>query len=223
MLKLYYAILSPVARRVRLALLEKQIAFEPVLLNLNGDQFQPEFLELNPFNHVPVLVDNGFRVVESLAILDYLEAKYPAPVLLPKEPKELAIVRMVQMVTANELFPQTIPLIYENENSPNFTKAKQHISKVLQFFTQVLGDNLYFGSKHLTLADIVAGTVVPLLPNLGINLNDYPTLDNWCRRLIQREAWQKTEVSTEDFEQFKRKVRVLVKSRQREMSWGNKD
>ncbi|ARV59010.1 glutathione S-transferase [Nostocales cyanobacterium HT-58-2] len=222
MLKFYYAPLSPVARRVRLALLEKQITFEPVLLSLDGDQLQPEFLEINPFHHVPVLVDDGFRIVESLAILDYLEAKYPTPALLPTQPEALAIVRMVQMVTANELFPQTIPLIYENEESPKLVQAKQHIDKVLQFFTQILGDSPYFGSEQLTLADIVAGTVVPLLPRLDINLNHYPKLDSWCRRLMQREAWQKTDLSAEEFEQFKRKVRVLVKLRRREMSLGNK-
>lgn len=217
MLKFYYAPLSPVARRVRLALLEKGIAFEPVLLSLDGDQLQPEFLEINPFHHVPVVVDDGFRIVESLAILDYLEAKYPTPTLLPTQPEALATVRMVEMVTANELFPQTIPLIYENEESPTFAQAKQHIDKVLEFFTQVLGDSPYFGSEQLTLADIVAGTVVPSLPRLGINLNDYPKLHDWCGRLMQREAWQKTDVSAEDFEQFKRKVRALVNLRKREM------
>ncbi|MBR8836149.1 MAG: glutathione S-transferase family protein [Stigonema ocellatum SAG 48.90 = DSM 106950] len=217
MLKFYYNPLSPNARRVRLTLLEKGIQFEPILLNLDGDQLQPEFQEINPFHHIPVIVDNGFRMVESLAILDYLEAKYPKPAMLPTEPEALATVRMVQMITANELFPQVITLIYEREDSPQIEKAKQHINKVMDFFTEALGDSPYFGNEQLTLGDIVAGSAVPLLPKFGINLSDYPRIDDWCKRLMAREAWRKTELSAEEFEQFKRRVRVLVKLRRREL------
>ena len=116
--------------------------------------------------------DDGFRVVESLAILDYLESKYPTPAMLPTESQQLATVRMVQMVTANELFPKVISLIYESEDSPQFAEAKQHIDQVLKFFTVALGTATFFGSEQLTLADIVAGAVVPLLPRLGINFSD---------------------------------------------------
>lgn len=220
MLKFYYNPISPNARRVWITLLEKEIPFEPVLMNLNGDQLKPDFLAINPFHHIPVVVDDGYRLVESLAILDYLEAKYPKPALLPQKPQALAIVKMVQMLTANELFPQLISLIYESEDSPQFTKAKQHIDKVLKFFTDLLGDSLYFGSEQLTLADIVAGNAVLYLPNLGFSLDDYPQINKWSERLMQRPVWQKTKLSDEDFEQFKRRVRVLVKLRRREFSRG---
>lgn len=102
MLKLYHSPTSPNSRRVWIALLEKELPFELVERDLNSDQFQPEFLELNPFHRVPVLVDDGFRVVESLAILDYLEAKYPTPALMPTDAKAVATVCIVKMVTVNE-------------------------------------------------------------------------------------------------------------------------
>jgi glutathione S-transferase len=219
MLKFFYNPLSPNVRRVWLTLLEKGITFETVLVKLDGDQLQPEFLEINPFHHIPVVVDDGFRIIESLAILDYLEAKYPIPTLLPTAPEELARVRIVQMVTANELFPLVIRLVYESEDSIQFAQAKQEIDKILQFFTELLGNSSYFGSEQLTLGDIVAGAAVPLLPKLGINLsNYYPKIDKWCERLMQRPAWRKTELSAEDFEQFKRRVQVLVRLRRRELS-----
>ncbi|GBE90444.1 glutathione S-transferase family protein [Nostoc cycadae] len=220
MLKFYYNPISPNARRVWLTLLEKEIAFESILMNLDGDQLQAEFLTVNPFHHIPVLVDDGFQIVESLAIMDYLEAKYPTPSLLPKEPQALAKVRMVQYVTANELFPQIVSLIYENADSPQFLQAKQHIDKVLLFLTKVLDNSLYFGSEQLTLADIVAGTAVPSLPSLGINLNHYPKINEWTERLMQRPVWQKTKLSADDFEQFKRRVRILVKLRRRKLNQG---
>src|SRR5690348_13860199 len=145
MLKFYYNPVSPNVRRVWLTLLEKEIPFETVLVKLDGDQLKPNFLEINPFHHIPVVVDDGFRVVESLAILDYLESKYPTPAMLPTDPQQLATVRMVQMVTANELFPKVISLIYESEDSPQFAEAKQHIDQVLKFFTVALGAGTFFG------------------------------------------------------------------------------
>lgn len=200
MLQFYYNPISPNARRVWLTLLEKEIAFEPILMNLDGDQLQENFLAINPFHHIPVVVDDGLRLVESLAIMDYLEAKYPQPAMLPSEPQALAKVRMVQNLTANELFPKIVTLIYENEDSPQLLKAKQHINKVLQFFTEVLSNSRYFGSDELTLADIVAGTAVLCLPNLGVDLSDYPKIYEWSERLMQRPVWQKTKISTEDVE-----------------------
>ena len=62
---------------------------------------EPEFVAINPFRRIPVLVDGDSTVVESLAILDYLETKYPAPAMLPKDPKDLAVVGMVESVTVN--------------------------------------------------------------------------------------------------------------------------
>ena len=64
MIKLYYTPLSVNSRRVWVALLEKQIAFESIELNLDGDQFQPEFCAINPFQRIPVLIgDNSHRYI----------------------------------------------------------------------------------------------------------------------------------------------------------------
>lgn len=213
MLKFYYNPRSPMARRVWRGLLEKDIEFEPILIKLNGDQFQPEYLEINPFHHVPVIIDDGFRMIESIAILEYLETKYPTPRLLPKETQALATVRMVQMVSTNELVPKLLPLIFENQDSPKFIKAKQQVESCLEFFAGNLKDNSYFGGDNLSLADIVAGTDISFLPKLGIDLSNYPNLENWFERLMQRPSWQKTELSQEEFQKFRR---ILIKMRQRQ-------
>ncbi|HLO84103.1 MAG TPA: glutathione S-transferase family protein [Nostocaceae cyanobacterium] len=222
MLKLYYNPLSPNARRAWITLLEKDIPFESIVMNLDGDQLQPEFLAVNPFHHIPVLVDDGLRIVESLAIMDYLESKYPTPSLLPQNPQDLAKVRMVQLVTSNELFPQIVSLIYEAEDSPQIPKAKEKINTILQFFTELLGESPYFGSDSLTLGDIVAGIAVITVENLGVTLQNYPKINAWSERLKQRPVWQKTQITPEQFEQFKRRVKVLVKLRRREMGLVNK-
>lgn len=215
MLKLYHNPISANSRRVWIALLEKEIPFELVSLNLDGDQFQAEFLAINPFHHIPVLMDDGFSLTESLAILDYLEAKYPTPALLPIDAKDLATVRMVEMVTVNELFPATIRLTaqvmgFVEDNPQQLEQAKQRAFTGLNFFESQLGDRPYFGSGQLTLADIVAGTVVPILPSLGVSLNDLPKLHVWSERLMERPSWQKTQPSPEEIQAFLPRMKALI-------------
>ncbi|MCC3406705.1 MAG: glutathione S-transferase family protein [Microcoleus sp. PH2017_10_PVI_O_A] len=216
MLKLYYNPLSSNARRVWIALLEKEIEFELVALKLNGDQFQPNFLAISPFHHVPVLADGDFHVIESLAILDYLEAKYPAIALLPQNPRDLAIVRMVETVTVNELTPALSPFVRQTfggaGDPEKLEKSGQQVAAVLSFFEELLGDRAFFGgSNTITLADVVAGVSVPWLPELGLSLENYPKLQAWCDRLNSRASWQQTQASPELVEAFKVQMKQLMK------------
>lgn len=203
MLTFYYHPLSPIARRVWLALLEKNIPFEPVVVDLrNREQFQPDFLALSPFHHVPVILDNGFRVIESIAILDYLEANYPHPALLPMSNQERTTMRMVQMVTVNELLPKLSNVI-NAEHVPLTKNVEAHLDITLTFLSNCLGERLYFGGDSLNLADIVAGATVPLLRRLGLNLTAYPSLNQWCHQISARPAWQETHPPDSDFDAWK--------------------
>ncbi|BAY44013.1 glutathione S-transferase domain-containing protein [Scytonema sp. HK-05] len=210
MLKLYHYPISPNSRRVWITLLEKELEFELVEMKLDGEQFQPEYLALNPFHHIPVLVDDGFNIVESLAILDYLEAKYPKPAMLPTDAKDLAKVKMVQLVSVNELLPATVSLsgvmLGLSVNAEKIEQAKQKAATVLKFFEDLLDERPYFGSQSITLAEVVAGTIVPWLPRTGLSLSDYPKLSAWCDRLIARPAWQTTEATPEAMEALKSRM-----------------
>lgn len=208
MIKLYHAPISPNSRRVWVTLLEKGLQFELVEVKLNGEQFKPEFLAISPFHHIPALIDDNFNMVESLAILDYLEAKYPTPTMLPTDAKDLATVRMVELVTINELLPATNPLLplwlgLPGGDPEKIETAKQKILTVLKLFENLLDDRPYFGSQNITLAEPVAGTVVPLLPEVGISLHEYPKLSAWTQRLIRRTAWQTSQPTPEDIASFK--------------------
>ncbi len=214
MLKFYYHPLSPLARRVWIALLEKKIAFESIIVNLqDGEQFKPEFLQLNPFHHVPVIVDDGLKVIESLAILDYLEAKYPEFSLLPSNPEQLAKVRMVQMVNTNELASQVIPLIVESAESSKLAKAKRNLTRIMGFFAELLGEDLYFGGEQLTVGDIVAGNGVILVNQLGFNLSNFSNIEAWSQRLQAREPWQEVQPNQEQLDKWAEFIRQLYKKK----------
>lgn len=207
MLKLYHTPISTNSRRVWVALLEKNLDFELVEIHLDGDHLEPEFVAMNPFHRIPVLVEDGFTVVESLAILDYLEAKYPAPAMLPKDAKDLAIVRMVELVTINELGPALYPLSSEvmgwgSPEAQEIAKAKEKVDSVLTFFEGLLDDRPFFGSNTLTYAECVAGTVVPLLSWVGVSVDGYPKIQAWCDRLLTRPSWQQTQFNQADLAAF---------------------
>jgi glutathione S-transferase len=212
MLKFYYNPISVNARRVWVALLEKQIPFELILVNLDGDQFDDDFTAINPLQRIPAIVDDGLRVVESLAILDYLEAKYPTPSLMPSESEAIATVRMIGTITVVELQPATIPLtrpLVGLEVDPQkLEAAQQRVKSILHFFEELLHKQTYFVGDEFTLAEVVAGTLVPSLP-----LEDYPHLKAWSERLTQRQSWQQTVASPEAIEAALPNIRKILERR----------
>ncbi|MGM3307711.1 glutathione S-transferase family protein [Anabaena sp. WFMT] len=222
MLKLYHEPISPNSRRVWITLIEKGLDFELVKVKLNGEQFKPDFLAISPFHHIPALVDDGFTMVESLAILDYLEVKYPTPAMLPKDAKDLAIVRMVEMVSVNELLPDITPLMPVMLGLPGgdpeqIEQTKQKIATALNLFENLLDHRPYFGSKNLTLAEAVAGSIVTWLPKGDVSLDGYPKLSAWCDacgersyRLIARPSWQTTQATPEMIEGFRTMLMAKV-------------
>jgi glutathione S-transferase len=212
MLKFYYNPISVNARRVWVGLLEKKIPFQLILVNLDGDQFDDNFTAINPLQRIPAIADDGLRVVESLAILDYLEAKYPTPSLLPQEPAAIAMVRMVQMITVIELQPATIPLtrpmVGLDVDAQKLAAAQQRVTAILQFFEELLNQQTYFAGEEFTLAEVVAGTLVPSLP-----LENYPHLKAWSERLAQRKSWQQTAASPEAIAAALPNIRQILERR----------
>ena len=95
MMRVYYGSGSPWAWRVQLALAEKNLPYESVLLSFqSGDLKKPEYLAMNPHAKVPVLVDGAVTLYESQPILEYLEERHPTPPLLPGDPAARAQLRI---------------------------------------------------------------------------------------------------------------------------------
>jgi ganglioside-induced differentiation-associated protein 1 len=95
MLFLYHGDTSVCASKARLALAEKDLAWEGKLLDLRkGEQHAPSYLKLNPNAVVPTLVHDGRVVVESTVIIEYLDEAFPSPPLMPGEPFRRAQARL---------------------------------------------------------------------------------------------------------------------------------
>ena len=215
MLKFYYKTLSLYSRPVWIALLEKQLSFQAIELALDGDQWQPEFLAINPFGRVPVLVDNNFAVFESLTILDYLELQYPTPALLPTDIETLTIVRMVETIALHELIPAMLAFIRVTDNENTIERANQQIISTLNFLEKRLNNSLCIAGDRISLAEVVAGSIILWLPSIDIDLSDYPKVESWSNRLMQRPTWQATQPDPNITQDWLKRIQKLPKVRQR--------
>ena len=107
-MKLYNYFRSSASFRVRIALNLKGLPYEYAAVHLTkggGQQFAPEFRAINPDALIPVLEDEGQRLTQSLAIIEYLEETHPEPPLLPTAPLERAYVRAIALGIACEIHP----------------------------------------------------------------------------------------------------------------------
>ncbi len=108
MMKLYSYWRSSAAYRVRIALNLKGLRYEQIPVNLaqgEGEQNDPAYREINPQRFVPVLVDGGRVIRQSLAIAEYLEETVDGPRLLPATARERARVRSLAMLVACDIHP----------------------------------------------------------------------------------------------------------------------
>jgi len=116
--KLYTYFRSSAAYRVRIALNLKGLSSEMISIHLQkqgGLNKKPEYRAVNPQMRVPALqLDSGDVLIQSLAIIEYLDEVHPKPPLLPRDPLERAKVRVLAQMIACDIHPlnNTSPLRY---------------------------------------------------------------------------------------------------------------
>jgi glutathione S-transferase len=166
MLKLCGFHLSNYHNKVRIALLEKGVAFEEDA-NVHPSQ-KDEYLAQSPMGKVPYLLVNGALIRESGVICEYLEDAYPQKPLLPKDPLARAQVR--EMVTFIELHMELVVRrlyggLFFGRKTSDETKAEvqQEIAKGVRALKAIAKFDPFIAGKELTLADCAAFVHLPLV------------------------------------------------------------
>jgi maleylacetoacetate isomerase len=111
-MKLYTYYRSQASFRVRIAMNLKGLAHDDTYLHLEkGDQYDSAYKALNPQMVVPTLIDDDAKLFQSLAILEYLDEKFPEPPLLPKDIAARAWCRGFALINIADSHPLLVPRI----------------------------------------------------------------------------------------------------------------
>ncbi|HEY5336844.1 MAG TPA: glutathione S-transferase family protein [Rhizomicrobium sp.] len=192
--------LSPYAQKVKIALDEKGIAYEPRMPTAIGSG-QPDtaFLKSNPRGEVPSLIDGDLSIFDSTIILEYIEDKWPTPPMLPKDAAARARVRMIEEVMDTSFEPINWGMgeIHwfkraEGERARTLeASAHAQARGLYDWLTRQLGDSEWFGGANFGWGDL---SVVPYLNGARgnrIGPDENSPLGKWLARANARPSVQK--------------------------------
>jgi glutathione S-transferase len=198
---LYEHPLSSYAQKVKIALREKGLAFDletPQALG-SGNSTGP-FAAASPRLEVPTLIDGDARIFDSTIILEYLEDKFPAPPLLPRDPAARANARMIEELcdTLYEAVNWGLSEIRwfkraegEQAEKMKATAARQ-TAELQGWLTDRLGDAQWFNGASFGWADLSVAPYVNRSFHYGFGTPSGSPLDKWRDRIRERPSVAKT-------------------------------
>ena len=189
MIKLYGHEMSGNCYKPKLLLELLNIEYEWVKVDLMKDeQKSPQYLALNPFGQVPLLVDGDTKLADAQAILVYLARQYGGDQWLPLEALPLAQVVRWLSTTAGEIRqgPEHARLYHLfGTTSINIERAQQQAERILSQLDQHLSTRNWLEFDRTTIADIAVFPYVALAPDGKIDLAPYPNVLSWIDRIKQ--------------------------------------
>lgn len=211
-IELYWGSGSPFAWRVMLTLEVKGLAYESKLLEFSkGDHKTPAYLQLNPRGKVPTLKDGDFVVYESLAMMSYLDRKYPTPPLFGNSAEETALIW--QAISECESYLTSAgdkvvrPLFFGKglENVDEIQQAAETIRHELKTLDERLAGANWLVGKTISAADIATFPLIQLILRAAgkeaaksFNLawlplaTYYPNVAKWVERIEALPNYQRT-------------------------------
>jgi glutathione S-transferase len=196
MLKLYDYPDCPFCQKVRVVLAEKDLEYEKIFVDLRKqEQKLPDFLRLNPYGKVPVLVDEDEVVYDSTIINEYLEEEYPLPRLLPEDSQGRARARMLEDYCDNSFIPPTTMLLTQlrktdaERDMQRVEQARDELRRALYFLRDRLGTQDFLVGREFTLADAAFAPRLMVLGRLGIELEPaLAPVQTWIDRVRARPS-----------------------------------
>jgi maleylpyruvate isomerase len=196
---------SSSAHRVRIVLALKGVDHEYIAVNLfEGEHRRESFQQRSPTGRVPCLVLEGESFVESVAIIELLEEKFPSPPIYPGDPVGRARVRtLVEIVnSATQPFQNNTLLAYLGQAGLDEAAQKawlhHHLGKGLAAFERAMQDHARAGvtgpyayGATTTAADAYLVPQVDSARRFGVDLGAYPRLVAAYDAAMALEAFQR--------------------------------
>lgn len=183
--------------RVRIALGLKGLAFDNVPVNLlKGEQRGDAYLALNPQGRVPALgCDSGSVLVQSAAIIEYLEEVYPQPPLLPAEAEARAKVRGVAAIIGCDVHPLHNVSVLNQLRQLGLDEAQvnlwiaQWIGQGLAAVEQLIDDQGFCFGPAPGLADAYLLPQLYAAERFSVDLSRYPRINRVAALAAQHPAF----------------------------------
>lgn len=185
-MKLYYAPLSGHSHRARLMLSLLGVDHELIAVNLpQREHKSAEFLNLNPFGQIPVLVDGALTISDSTAILVYLAKKFGRTDWLPDTPEGAARVQRWLSVASGEVAfgPAAARMITLFADTRNLVEATQRAHRLLGIVDSELEGTQWLVGAHPTIADVALYSYIARANEGYVDLSPYKNVDAWLRRV----------------------------------------
>jgi glutathione S-transferase len=211
-IELYWGSGSPFAWRVMLTLEVKGLAYESKLLEFSkGEHKSADYLKLNPRGKVPTLTDGGFVVYESLAIMSYLDRKYPSPPLFGASAEETGMIW--QAISECESYFASAgdkvvrPLFFGKglDKVDEIQQAAQAIRAELKTLDARLSARNWLVGEAISAADIAIFPMIKLILRAASKAaaqplklqwlplaQCYPHIAKWCERIEALPNYQRT-------------------------------
>jgi len=195
-MKLYDYPDCPFCQKVRVVLAEKGLDYEKVFVDLRKqEQKTPEFLRMNPYGKVPVLVDEDAVIYDSTIINEYLEDEYPLPRLMPEDSQGRARVRMLEDYCDNSFIPPTTMLLAQlrrpegERDNARIEQAREEVRRALHHVCESLDGHEYLAGNEFTIADAAFAPRMLVLGRLGFEFEPaLAPVQAWIERMRQRPS-----------------------------------
>jgi glutathione S-transferase len=190
MIQLYGHEISGNCYKVRLMLSLLNLEYEWITVDLiKGEHKSPEYLAMNPFGQVPLLVDGETQLADAQAILVYLAQQYGDEQWLPLDALPLAQVIRWLSTTVGEVRqgPENARLYYlfGAGTNINIVRATQKSEFILTQLDKHLSTRTWLEFERPTIADIAVFPYVAMAREGKINLDAYTHVLNWIERVKQ--------------------------------------
>ncbi len=185
-MKLYYDTPSGHSHRARLFLSLAGVPAEIVNVPLiEGAHKSPEFLKLNPFGQLPVLVDGDVVIADSNAILVYVAKKFGKTDWLPEDAAGAAAVQRWLSVAAGQIAfgPAAARLVTLFGAELNAEEAIARAHAVLKLIDAQLDGRQFIAAGHATIADVALYSYIAAAPEGNVDIGGYAHVGAWLKRI----------------------------------------
>jgi glutathione S-transferase len=204
-MRLYYHPLSSNSRRVLLTAYHLGLDLELVAVDLSkGEHRTPEYLRLNPNGRVPLLIDAGFNLWESHAIMQYLADRSPQQDIYPTDVSARADVNRWMFWSANHFAPAAGFIIRERVSkrilgggAPDpleIARGEALLAGAALVLDSHLAGKEWIAQGKLTLADFAIAAPLMHASAAQLPVTQFENLQAWFARVRSLEAWKKSSV-----------------------------